>query len=365
MADTWGAAQLPPLAPTDGPAPNAGSAAGPGNSAVTDPGLDVFLAFLKAVINAELTAAWEKRLPNSVPVSFTYTWNPEDSNTGFSDNKVGALYGYRKAGQVPYDYAADLRAAEDTWTVLWVPLQPTAPRARFEERQAFANGLGKVVDDAIWKGRHPAYQKALDPNTKSLDVAVLPAAILLSKVTYASPQSYTGAGLDGSIGPATIDPLRAITVALGGSPGAFSIGSTITVSGTNPLGISQAETFVILTGADSFTTGRGYSAITAVSIDAQVNGTGTVTVGTNAYDGRGTLLMPQLGANLITPIKPAAWRYLTIQQVKGPPLKYPAVEFSYRVREVRLRDTSTLDATSLEYWLTDADGNVIDNSIPQ
>jgi hypothetical protein len=358
MADTYGAIELPVLAPTDGPDPNVAAL-----SAVSDPGLDTMLAFLKAVVNAELSDAWHKRAPAQDPIGFVFPYNPEDAGGGFfNDRKGGALYGYRKPNVAGYDYTDGFRVTEDAWTFLWVP--PEQPQARSGPYKPIINGLAKVVDEAVYLTRHPAYQKPLDQDPKALDVAALPSSILLTKATLTSQYTYAGAGLDGSIGPAVIGPARGITIALGGTAGSFTVGSTITLSGLDVLGFAQSEIFVILTGAETFASANGYTAVTSVAVDAQTGTAGTITVGTGAFVGRGTLLLPALGAMRVWPLKQAAWRYLKIQREGAKPLAYPAIEFSYVVREQRVRNISDDADASLTASLLRSDGSVIESFIP-
>jgi hypothetical protein len=357
MADTYGAIELPVAAPSDGPTPS------PTLSAVSDPGLDVLLAFIKAVVNSELSAAWHKRAPGIDPIAFTASYNPEGPPLGFmNDRKGGSLYGYRKPNVAPYDYSDEFRVTEDAWTFLWVPFEQ--PQARSGPYGAIISGLSKVVDAAIWKTRHQAYQKAGDTDPKALDVAALPTSVLLSKATLTSQHTYSGAGLDGSIGAAAISPARGITIMLGGDSSSFALGSTITLSGTDLLGFSQSETFTIATGSDTFASSAGYIAVTSVAVDAQTGSDGTIVVGTGAFVGRGTLLLPALGAMRIWPLKQAAWRYLKIQRDGAKPVAYPAIEFSYVVREQRVRDTSDLDDSALTYSLLRSDGTVIETAEP-
>jgi hypothetical protein len=358
MADTYGATELPVLAPTDGPDPNVASL-----SAVSDPGLDVMLAFIKAVVNAEMGDAWRKRAPGQDPIRFVFPYNPEEAGGGFfNDAKGGALYGYRKPNVAPYDYTGEWLVAEDAWTFLWVP--PEQPQARSGPYKPIISGLSKVISDAIWKTRHPAYQNPLDQDSKALNVAALPSSILLTKATLTSQHTYAGAGLDGSIGPAVITPPRGVTIALGGTAGSFTLGSTITLSGLDVLGFAQSEVFVILTGAETFASANGYTAVVSVAVDAQTGTAGTITVGTGAFAGRGTLLLPALGAMKVWALKQAAWRYLKIQRDNGKPLAYPAVEFSYVVREQRVRDTDDLADASLTASLLRSDGSVIESFTP-
>jgi hypothetical protein len=151
---------------------------------------------------------------------------------------------------------------------------------------------------------------------------------------------------------------------LGGTAAAFNIGSHFTISGLNALGLSQSETFTVITGGDTFTTSTGYTAVTSVTVEPQAATSGTITMGVGAFVGKGTLLLPALGAMHIRPAKQAAWRYLTVRPSDGKPMSYPAVEFSYIVREERDRDISDLPSASLIYSALREDGSVIETSEP-
>lgn len=149
LGDKYGAIHLPLAAP-------------PAGGAVTDPLLDVLLAFLKAWLATDgmASAAWASVLPSSTPVNATWPRDPRKG--GFNERDLPALYAFRPdtADTDVYQMSDDFRVTEVLLTLLWV--FPAAPQEKQWPREPFINGLVKAVDTAIERGRTPSFQVPYD-----------------------------------------------------------------------------------------------------------------------------------------------------------------------------------------------------------
>lgn len=139
------------------PAPAAGQA-------VSDPALDTFLAFLKAVLNAQTQAAWTAIAAGErKPVNGAFAHNPEQAEE-FSENLLPVLYGWREEGTTQ-QIASDYIIAFDTLRFLWV-FPNTAQEFR-AKRSPFVNAVSKAVNQGVLKGRDPAWKAPGDPEPQA------------------------------------------------------------------------------------------------------------------------------------------------------------------------------------------------------
>jgi hypothetical protein len=142
MSDMFGLLPLPAPAPAEG-------------AALTDPGLDMVLEFMRAVLNSELGSAWASRAPtDSRPVSYVFNHPPQGEV--FNLDETPALYAWRTDDSGAGRYSQDLDADEGGITVLWVP--PALPQEDQALIEAFRNGVKKVLKSAFAQGRHPAWK---------------------------------------------------------------------------------------------------------------------------------------------------------------------------------------------------------------
>jgi hypothetical protein len=146
MSDLFGLLSFP------APVPAAGAA-------LTDPALDMVLAFMKAVINADVGAAWAARCPTDpTPVAFTFNHNPDLES--FNTNETPAIYAWRADDNGTERHSQDLVVDSSGFNCLWVP--PTGGQEDRRSREAIRNGIKKSLRSAFAQGRHPAWVLAGD-----------------------------------------------------------------------------------------------------------------------------------------------------------------------------------------------------------
>lgn len=287
MTDTYGALSIPVAVPADAEV-----------SATGDPALDVWASYLQAFINTYGAAAWAKVFPRALgaaqipPVLKTFTHQPTDETIAvFNERYLPALYLYRASGAEQKWEWLDGRIARDTITLLWVFPTGTQPAERI--RVPYVNALVKLIDTAIEKYLDPCWVYPGDPDPLAASIDADPDAVKLSIATSTSPQTYTGAALDGAIGGAPFDQPRAVTVTLGGVPADFVDGSTLTITGLDVLGRAQTRTLTIDASLVPYTltTDHAFRQVTSVAVAAQATTTGTLSVGLGAYQGRGSVVL--------------------------------------------------------------------------
>lgn len=113
-----------------------------------------------------------------------------------------------------------------------------------------------------------------------------PDAIVTSFATSTSPVTKSGAGLNGIIGAAAIDPPRSITLTLDNSPGAFST-TPIPITGTDVNGDAQTAQLTPSTadGNETLETDKTFRTVTSIAFPAQADTDGAFTVGTGSKIG--------------------------------------------------------------------------------
>jgi hypothetical protein len=146
MADTFGLTSLPLASPV-------------GTASIADPGRDVLLSFLSAVITAECATAWAVRAPGEPVIRNGYAHDPNEED--FVAKRLPALYVYR--GDAKPGQFTDAEFGDETpVNALWV--FPPAPSLRQYERRAIAQGLSRAIHKALGplNGRHPSWVVAGD-----------------------------------------------------------------------------------------------------------------------------------------------------------------------------------------------------------
>ncbi len=131
--------------------------------AVTDPLLDYVGAFFAATLNQYLAAAWSSVAPGEGdPVRCVRKTDPEDVD--FIESDLPCLYLWRQSG-ARERIADDYVQVQDKLTALWA--FPPAPQNTRKRREAFVNGIVRVIDAMLLHGRDPAWVVPGDTNERA------------------------------------------------------------------------------------------------------------------------------------------------------------------------------------------------------
>lgn len=142
--------------PLPAPAPGAEDSAG-------DPGLDVLLAFAKAVLVQACGTAWATIAPGAAEVvKITKAHDP--GATTFNTAWCPALFGWRTGGEIE-TLADDYEIETAKLTLLWVFLPTTNEKQRL--RSPAVNAIAKALEAAIKRGRHPAWVQGGDSDPQA------------------------------------------------------------------------------------------------------------------------------------------------------------------------------------------------------
>ncbi len=321
MADTFGALELPLVAPAPGHQPG-------------DAALGPLSSFCAAILNAYGTTAWQSVAPGMPCVRTTYTHDPTDYV--FNEKDLPALYLTRNRGKAEW-LADDWCISRDTIAGWWV--FPPEPQAKQRVRDNITNGLVRLLQAAIARGADPAWQWSGDTRPTSTTLATAPTAVRASHATPTSSTSYTGAELDGAVGGGAVSPPRPVTLTLGGDADAWTVGSTLTVHYLDRLGFLHDETFTVASVPATLTTGYDATRVEGLDVDAQASTAGTLSAGLGSYTGHGSPLLAMTGA---TWLHLEDWKdaILPIQVVGGDTRNYDALELTFSIVEKYTIDTS-------------------------
>lgn len=322
MADRFGALELPLVVPSAGHQPG-------------DAALGPLSSFCAAILNAYGTTAWQSVAPGMPCVRTVYTHDPTDYV--FNERDLPALYVTRAKGKAEW-LADDWAISRDTITAWWV--FPPAQQATQRARDNITNGVVRLLQAAIARGADPAWQWSGDTRPTSTTLAAAATAVRLSHATPTSSTSYSGAALDGAVGGGAVSPPRPVTLTLGGTAGAWNVGSTLTVHYLDRLGVARAESFTVASVPSTFTTGYDATAVTSIDVDAQAATTGTLSVGLGAYAGHGSALLEMTGACWL---HLDDWKdsILPIQMASGGETRnYDALEMTFSIVEKHTIDTT-------------------------
>jgi hypothetical protein len=307
---------------------------------VTDHLLDVLLAFCSAVLRAKIGAAWAAVTPGNNIVEAVYPFDPETES--FIDKALPALFAHRIGGK-PFSTLADEYGVEEDIVVLRWVFPPTA-QARSRLRAPIISGWAKLLHDALYQRRDPAYVDPSDTDPLSPSHAAAPTSIALAHATSTAPQTLSGAGLNGAVGAGAISPRRGVTVTLEGSPADFVDGSTVTIVGLNGLGTTISAALTITAASVPYTMAApcDFASVTSAALDAQATTSGSWSVGTAARAGYGSPLLESAGAMAIWPVKPPQPKPLIIKPKDSTQTlaakTYHMIELQLGVRERLVRD---------------------------
>lgn len=345
MADTYGALQVPVQIAN-------------GTDAVADPALSRLGEYLQAFLNAYGQQAFDRLgFPVikgvSCPVVRTI-WTHDPTEYVFNEAHLPALYITRINGSRPVWHAEDYRQQEDTWTLQWV--FPPGAQANQRTRDSFTNAIAKYVDIAIEKVRDHVWAWVLDPDTKAASVVADPVAIKTSTASSTVAATYSGAGLNGTVGASTFAPARHPTVTISGTATDILDGSTVSVTGLGADGTARISLVTLSATAGTYVGDWMLTSVTSIDVPAQVGTGALLTFGLDAYQGRGTSILNATG---LQEIEVASWadKMIAIRMSDGQPVKtYDAVEVKLTTVERWVTDTSTLDEPGFDGTIPYSDG---------
>lgn len=128
---------------------------------VSDPGLDVLLAFAAAVINARCGAAYADIAPNTTTgttaVNVTRAHNPGELVV--TEKQFPGLWAWRTRGTFE-TMAEDYDTEISNLTLLWI--FPPAQAENQRLRGPIVNGIAKSLAASVMRGRDPAWIKSGD-----------------------------------------------------------------------------------------------------------------------------------------------------------------------------------------------------------
>lgn len=350
MADLYGATAVP-LAVT---------------TPAGDPALRDIADYCQAVLNTYASTAWVALEPaHTQVVRNAFTHDPRPAHHEFNANDLPALYVFRERGTFG-DFSQSIRRAEDAATMLWV--FPAAPPPKQTVRSALAPGIMRMLDTLLERGRDPSWTKATDSDVTAPAIAADPDAIKLAFATSTSPQTYSGAALDGIVGDDVMNPRRALTLTQAAAVGAYST-DPVTVTYETWSGGEATVTFTptVNGGVVHTMTSEAKRAVSA-SFPAQPGIFGTWQLGTAARSGRGSVL---LQTAKLRELRMLDWKVeQVVIQVKDADgrtsfsMPYQAVSAQLRLREdlvVDLSDTTRFHPhDSIENDFVDEDGELIE-----
>lgn len=283
MADTFGLLELPPVAT---PAP------------VGDPALAKLGAYLQAVLNAKLTTAWnavrpDAQRPTAPVVQTVRTHDPK--RRAFSSEDLPALFVYRTKAAFARD-AEDFDQDHATVMVSWI----CAPQPQVKQRdvEPLFNAIGKTVRAALEAERDTSWFDAGDTTERAQSIAADPDAIVLAKTTQIAPVTYSGAGLDGVIGAATMTTRREVRIATAETVDpTYNTTDPIVVTGVNWSGRTRtwSVTLETPTGGDDLGIGEEIASVTSAALPGMLTTDGSIQIGTAAIVGHGSHVLERCG----------------------------------------------------------------------
>lgn len=332
MADTFGAVEIPVSASDD---PRG------------DPALKKVADFMTAVLNAYAGAAWTGGRPRAdanqqLCVRGTFTHDPTERS--FNDSKLPALFLWRSSGQA-FDHGDGDRRSDERWTGQWI--FPPDTQEKHTPRRPFGNAVVKVIDNLIERGRDPSWFDPGDTDPTAPSFIADVDSIVTAAATSTSPRTVSGAGLNGAIGGASMSPRREVTVTASVAPGAYSTAPIIIVC-EDWYG-REREFSVSLSANGGQTIGIGEDVVRVIEIrePAHVSTAGSISFGTAAVVGRGSVLLKRAGLDKLelSEWRPGQLRIDVLDAEDRPSysVNYDAVTFTLVVHESSVTDLD--DAT--------------------
>lgn len=372
MADTFGLLQIPAV-PVDvvsdplGPPP-------------ADPALQKIGSFFQAVVNAYLTDAWNATTPDgddpsadpvrTPPIKTVNTFNPEEY--AFNDSDLPGLFIWRQSGATEW-LAEDWTMDNTIILARWI--MPGDKQEIARNRAPIANGLAKTIIHCLELDRDPSW---VDPDDTDPEAATVPASansFLLAKPTTTTPQSYSGAGLDGALGTTTLNPRLEPTIITSNAVGAYSLAAPIVITYLNWYGLELTDSFLLthVNGGDVIGLGEDVAQVIQVDIAGQVLTTGSISIGNSIRNGRGSMI---LDATSATRIDLTGWKksLLRIDQLDGDGRvlargTYYGIDMTIDCREKRTQDDTAVGPsgtaraftqTQVDFGIARSDGSIFE-----
>jgi hypothetical protein len=121
---------------------------------IGDPALTVLLSWARAVLTADIGAAWADLSPNETIVRTTSPHDPREED--FATQYIPHLFAYREDG-APRQNEDEAWGDETPITLLWVypPASPDKQTARRGMQNAIRRSLLRAVN--LWNARHPSW----------------------------------------------------------------------------------------------------------------------------------------------------------------------------------------------------------------
>lgn len=341
MADTYGAATLPIAVTTP----------------AGDPALAKVGAYLKAVVNPRMQAAWTAVWPRSgeaaLPIKVVFTHDPRKRQ--FNDRDLPALYIFREDGEFSLP-AADWRSEESRWKALWV--LPSAAQDAAASIDPLWQAFAKACHEALVRGIDPLWVDAGETATLATSVAADTDSVALSMATLVAPVTLSGSSLNGVRGSATmaprLQPTVTTTLVEAGSldpgipdAGDDGPGTTEVYNTSDPIvwtvvdwhGVTRAKQarLTLPMGGETLGPLEDVARVVSIAVPAQLSTLGTLSFGTGAFAGRGSDLRQRASLEALAA---RSWRRVEVNiEVLNDDLRvdrrltYPALELSLTAQE--------------------------------
>jgi hypothetical protein len=106
-------------------------------------------------------------------------------------------------------------------------------------------------------------------------------AIKISVATSITPVTYITSGINGVIGLAAMSPARTLTITTSAQAAAYTLASTITITGVDAAGRSLSEVFTIgnANGGETLVGTKGFAGVLSIVVAAQASALGAFSFG--------------------------------------------------------------------------------------
>ena len=305
-----------------------------------DPALDNLLAFARAVLLAQLRAAWARTLDTTSIVESSAACVPAQGGgiALFTEGKLPALFAWRPKGSFEQLGVGFVRQEAEVHLAWVFPTQNAEKRATFDR---VVGALTKVLATAISDGRHPSWVHDAD-KAVAQDILLATSAPLVET-------AYEGAGLTGTIGDEPFPVARRVLLTT--TAGSWNTTDPLVVEGELEDGTAWSES-VLLTaagGGETIETAWIFGKVTKVTVPGQPASMGTLAVGRSTASAieYGSLIAEHMGASNV---QCSSWQREPIRLVvaDSPPKVFDAVLFRISLQETRDRTPSAMGYPSLD-----------------